>query len=83
MKLNKREVIDLLEREYIRGTSTLPILAESLGCTWQRLSQLGNEHFPNWQEHSRRRKVLKSKIFVLEEKDEHLYLPQSPGQRSP
>ena len=55
MKLNKREVIDLLEREYIRGTSTLPILAESLGCTWQRLSQLGREHFPEWKEHSRKR----------------------------
>lgn len=50
MKINKAEAADLIDREYINGTVTLKELAARLGCTWNRLAQIGKELVPGYTE---------------------------------
>lgn len=67
MKLNKAEVADLLEREYVNGTATLKVLAARIGCTWVSLALIGKQLVPGYAEAARRRKAHKSPAhkFIL------------------
>ena len=50
MKLNKREVCAVLERDYVLGNRSLASIADQFNCSTVRLAQLGREFVEGWAE---------------------------------
>lgn len=57
MRLNKREVIDAIQSEYVDGDKSLRELAERFGVNRQNIYYYGRIGFPNWAEITERKRA--------------------------
>jgi hypothetical protein len=63
VKLNKAEVQQILQTEYVNGNASLYDLAKRLKCTAPALAYYGRMFFTDWNEHTAKRRIFAGQNF--------------------
>lgn len=66
MKLNKREVVVILQQRYVEGNDTLTSLAALFGVTPMAISHIGAQCIEGWRAISRAKQIHRLKFSRLQ-----------------